>query len=171
MWQRDSHTHFSLKITGKPSLLQQTVTPFACSCCNCIFSMLRLCALRPGTVCCHSNSVIQRMCLPHMCGGRKERREERRLGRRKGGSEEGGRNPPYLSTVQGKYRQCDHSNKLQLNCAIGFSYKIIICKMLQNMWILNFRSISKIKIQNEILTSHDEIINPRTRRGLLGQFT
>lgn len=79
-----------------------------------------------------------------MCGGgRKTGRREGRE-REEGGRE--GRNLLILPSVQGKYRECDHSNKLHLNRMVGFSYKKIILKMLQNMLILNFRSISKIKL-------------------------
>lgn len=93
------------------------------------------------------------MCSLPRCGGREERRKEGRekaeRGREVVGREEGGRNPPYFSTVQGKYTVCHLSNKNQLNYVLGFSYKVVIFKVPQNMWILNLRSISKIKIQNK----------------------
>lgn len=76
-----------------------------------------------------------------MCDGRKE-------GRRAGGRE--GRNLLILPLVRGKYREGGNSNETHLECAAGFCYETVICKLLQNMLILNFSLTSQIKVQNKI---------------------
>lgn len=72
-------------------------------------------------------------------------------GRKEGGmGGKEGSNLLILPLVQGKCRECDNSNETHLECAAGFCSETVICKLLQNMLILNFSSTSQIKVQNKI---------------------
>ena len=55
-----------------------------------------------------------------------------------------------ISPVRGQCREGAHSNQLHLNYVVGFSDEIVIFKMVPHMLIINFRSTSKIQIQNKV---------------------